>query len=226
MKAESDNRPKQKVQAIFNDKTDPTYEFENQCIAYIRVCRKCGTRFESTDTHCQNCGAVRPRCRHRAMEGEQVCRSHSHGRPYSIYSILAGTLSDTVLEEIIEKDDRDLSQEYSLAKVALSHALENYENVDSKELMSMVRDFFTIAEKRKNIEQGQVLNVAWDDKMVSAMRIRMRKMILTFSDILEQYIPDEGKRKEALKELRERTALVGNSLTIPSMDEYYKENDD
>ena len=213
--------------AKFNDKSDPSFMFENQCVAYIRVCPKCGTRFPSGSDHCIECGAERPRCQHRAMENETVCRSHATGRPYTIYSKLAGTLSDSVLEEIVEADDRDLSQEFALARIALSSVLDNPDQIKSDKLLGMVKDFFTIAEKKKNIEQGQVLNISWNDDLVNSLRLRVRKLIKTFESILEDYIEDESLRKTILLELKERTKMPGNAVTVPLKDDDYialKEN--
>lgn len=207
------------LRAKFNDKSDPSYVRENQCVAFVRVCKNCGTRFPSGSRKCVACGAIRPRCQHIAMEGEEVCRSHATGRPYSLYSKLAATLSDGALEELVGMDDRDLSQEFALAKVALSCALDEHE-VSSRQLLAMVKDFFTIAEKKKNIEQGQLLNISWNDDLVNSLRTRMRKLVKTFEEILKEYVPDEELRKKMLTELRTRTKLIGNSVTVP-----YKESD-
>ena len=210
------------IRAKFNDKSDPTYLFENQCVAFIRVCPKCGTRFPIGADHCISCGEPRPRCQHRAMENEIVCRSHSFGRPYSIYSKLAATLSDSVLEEIVEADDRDLSQEYALAKVALSSVLDDPKSIKSDKLLAMCKDFFTIAEKKKNIEQGQVLNISWNDDLVNSLRTRVRNLIKTFEALLEEKIEDPDLRKEILTELRDRAKLVGNMVTVPLDDKDYR----
>ena len=91
----------------------------------------------------------------------------------------------------------------------------------------MVKDFFTIAEKKKNIEQGQVLNISWNDDLVNSLRLRVRKLIKTFESILEDYIEDESLRKTILLELKERTKMPGNAVTVPLKDDDYialKEN--
>lgn len=210
------------IRARFNDTSDPSYKKENQCIAYVRVCQECGTRFPIGSTKCIECGAERPRCQHTAMAGEEVCRSHVTGRPYTIYSKLAGTLSDTVLEEIVQADDRDLSQEFALARIALSTVLDTPGSVKSDKLLVMVKDFFTIAEKKKNIEQGQVLNISWNDDLVNSLRQRVRRLIKTFEAILNEYIEDEALRKEILIELKERTKMPGNMVSVPLRDEDYR----
>lgn len=211
------------IRAKFNDRTDPSFQKENQCVAYVRVCPKCGNKFPIGSTSCKICGEARPRCSNTAMEGEHVCRAHAVGRPYSIYSKLAAQLSDSVLEEIVAADDRDLSQEFALAKVALSHALDQTPQVSSKELLGMIKDFFTIAEKKKNIESGQTLNISWGDEMVNSLRLKIRKLIKTFEEILKEYVKDEDLCNQIMLELRERTKLIGNSVTVPSKPSDYKE---
>lgn len=210
------------ARAKFNDRSDPTFKFEGQCVAFVRVCPKCGTRFPPGSDHCISCGEPRPRCQHKAMQGETVCRAHASGRPYSIYSKLAATLSDTVLEEIVEADDRDLSQEFALARVALSSVLDNPQQIKSEKLLAMVKDFFTIAEKKKNIEQGQVLNIAWNDDLVNSLRTRVRKLIKTFEAILDEFIEDEDLKKKIMVELQERTRMPGNMVSVPLKEEDYK----
>jgi hypothetical protein len=207
--------------AIFNDKTDPTWVKEDQCIAFLRVCKSCGEKYPSAADKCVHCNRERPRCQNRAMEAEETCRAHARTRSYSIYNKLAGTLSDSVLEEVIEADDRDLSQEYALAKIALSSALDNPGTANSKDIMALVKDFFTIAEKKKNIEKGQVLNIAWNDDLVNTMRLKMRKLIKTFEELLLEFVPDDQLRKQILVELKERTRLIGNSLSVPDRKEDY-----
>lgn len=209
------------LRAKFNDKSDPSFEFENQCVAYKRTCKECGKRFEPTATVCSSCGKPRPRCQNKAMSGEEVCRVHVSGRAYTLYNKLAATLSDAALEEFIEGDDRDLEQEYALAKIALSGALDN-QNLTSEKLMQLTKEFFTIAEKKKNIEKGQVLNISWNDELANTLRLRVRKLIKAFAEIINDYVQDPELKKTMLKELKERTQLVGNMITAPPSEEDYK----
>lgn len=210
------------IKAKFNDRSDPSFEIENQCVCFKRTCSKCNSRFEPTDTKCKFCGEVRTRCKNRAMDGEEVCRVHASGKAYSLYNKLASTLTDSVLEEFIEADDRDLEQEYALAKVALSGTLDN-QNISSEKLMSMVKEFFIIAEKKKNIEKGQVLNISWNDDLANSLRLRVRRLIKTFTELLDKYIEDPETKKNMLKELKERTQMVGNLITSPPSTEDYKD---
>lgn len=209
------------LKARFNDRTDPSFEFDNQCVAFTRMCKACGTRFEPQATTCSNCGAARPRCKNRAMDGEEVCRAHASGKAYSLYTKLSATLSDAVLEEFIETDERDLEQEYALAKLALSGALDN-QNLNSEQLMRLVKEFFTIAEKKKNIEKGQVLNISWNDDLVNSLRLRVRRLIKTFTEIIDENIEDPEVKRAMLVQLKERTKLVANMITSPPSDEEYK----
>ena len=79
----------------------------------------------------------------------------------------------------------------------------------------MLKDFFTIAEKKKNIEQGQVLNISWNDDLVNSLRARVRKLINTFSEIITENIEDETLKKKMLEELYQRTKINGNMVSCP-----------
>ena len=203
------------ARAPFNDPTDPSYQFKDQCTAFRSICKECGTKFPSGSRTCPNCGAVRPRCTNHVVKGETVCRKHMKGRPYTLYTKLAATLADTELEEIIEADDKDLSQEFALARICLSAALDTPEAYSSKDIMDMVRQFFIIAEKKKNIEQGQVLNISWNDDLVNSLRTRVRKLIRTFAEIIDTNIVDEDLKKKMLEELYSKTKLNGNMISSP-----------
>jgi hypothetical protein len=201
------------LRAVFNDGSE---EKHNQCIAYVRNCT-CGHHFKPSDTYCVSCGKERPRCSNTAMDGEELCRVHAVHRAYSPYNKLVSKLSDSTLEEFIESDDRGLSQEYALAKLALSHAmeLEKDQLPTSEELLRMVKEFFTIAEKKHNIEKGQTLNIAWDDELVSTLRSRLRKYLSTMIDIInEEDIPQDTKQR-MLEKLHSRTQMMGNAITAP-----------
>jgi len=214
------------ARAKFNDPTDPSYEFEDQCTAFRAVCPECGTRFPSGSRECPECGASRPRCRNKVVKGEVVCRCHMKGRNFSLYNKLAATLTDTQLEEFIEADDRDLSQEFALARICVSAALDNPGDYSSRAVLGMVKDFFSIAEKKKNIEQGQVLNISWNDDLVNSLRVRVRKLIRTFSDLVNEFVDDPELRKEMLKELYARTKLNGNMISCPPKASDYVQPDD
>ena len=202
------------ARAKFNDKSDPSYQFENQCTAFKVICPECGTKFPTGSRECPNCGATRPRCQNKAVKGEVVCHKHMKGRTLTLYNKLAATLTDAELEEIVTADDRDLSQEFALARVCVSAALDNPNTYTSKDLLVMLKDFFTIAEKKKNVEQGQVLNISWNDDLVNSLRSRVRKLIRTFAEIVEENI-DPALKKKMLDELYSRTKLNGNMVSCP-----------
>lgn len=214
------------ARAKFNDKTDPSFKFEGQCTAFRALCPECGTKFPTGSRTCPNCGADRPRCMGHAVQGEVVCRKHMKGRPYTLYTKLAATLADTELEELIEADDHDLSQEFALARVCVSAALDNPGEYSSKQILTMVRDFFTIAEKKKNIEQGQVLNISWNDDLVNSLRARVRKLIRTFAEIIEDNVKDEDQKKKMLEELYSKTKLNGNMISSPPKASDYVQPED
>ena len=214
------------ARAKFNDESDPSYKFKDQCTAFRAVCPECGTKFPSGSRTCPNCGADRPRCQNKVVHGEVVCRKHMKGRPYTLYNKLAATLTDTELEELIEADDHDLSQEFALARVCLSAALDDPRAYSSDEILKMVKDVFIIAEKKKNIEQGQVLNISWNDDMVNSLRARVRKLIRTFAEIVTENIQDEDLRKKMLQELYDKTRMPGNMITSPPKASDYVQPDD
>lgn len=210
------------LRAKFNDKTDPSYKFDNQCVCYKRIC-SCGYKFKSGETTCPQCGKARQRCQNKATFGEETCRVHASGRAYTLYNRLAASLSDSAIEELIERDDRSLDQEFILAKIALSSYLDLSESeISSKELMRLVKEFFIIAEKKKNIESGQTLNIAWDDKVVNALRTRMKILIKAFINIIDKYIDDPDVKQQILIELKEQTTMFGNMLTVPDSPDDYK----
>lgn len=210
------------IKAKYNDKSDPSYVRENQCVAYKRTCPVCGERFNPQDLKCGYCGSDRPRCKNRAMDGEELCRCHISGRSYSLYNKLCGTLTDAALEEFIERDERGLEQEFALAKIALSCVLDEGKKPSSEQLMKMVKEFFVVAEKKKNIEKGQVLNISWNDDLVNSLRLRVRKLIRTFAEILDENIQDAELKKKMMVTLKERTKLMGNMITSPPKDSDYK----
>ena len=201
--------------AKFNDESDPSYQFKDQCTAFRALCPECGNRFPRGSRECPNCGAIRPRCQNKAVKGEVVCRKHMRGRSLTIYNKLAATLTDTELEELIEADEHDLSQEFALARACIAGALDTPEAYSSKDVMDMIKQLFIIAEKKKNIEQGQVLNISWNDDLVNSLRARVRKMIRTFSEIIDENVTDENVKKKMLEELYSRTKLNGKMISCP-----------
>lgn len=203
-------------------------EFQNQCSCLKNVC-SCGYKFKGLELECPVCGTKRARCQHRAMANEDVCRSHAVGRPYALYTRLAASLSDASLDEFLEKepDSRDLSQEFALAKLALSGVLEDSQ-LSSKELLDNLNLFFTIAHKKKRIEEGETLNLQWSEELANSMRKRWRQVIKALESVLtEELVLLQDKLgeefdiqffvKNILAKVRERTRLLGNSVTMPSV---------
>lgn len=215
------------MQAKFNDGSE---EFKNQCIAFKAKC-DCGYKFVNDEVQCPSCGAQRKRCQHRAMEGDTRCRSHRKLRPYGLMSRLASTLTDQPLEEILESDDlRGLDEPLAVAKLAISNLLrgrspEQINDDDCLLVINAVKKFFEIAEKKNNIEKGQVLNISWDDKVVTTLREKLKTYFIAMKEVLDLYIEDEDLKRRILTDLYQKTKLVGNSLTIPEYkDETNKEN--
>lgn len=201
-------------------------EFEGQCAALKNFCPNCGKRFEKYKTECK-CGTKRPRCQNKAMRNEDVCVTHAKNRAYKLYSKLAATISDSQLEEFIEKDQRDLTQEFALARIALSGALDN-RSISSEQLMSLVKEFFDIALKKKRIEEGDLVNIQWNDDMANALRLRFRNIIKELGDTLKAHLTDDVLRadvdkdellKKIFYDLKKVTKLLGNKLTAPLKEE-------
>jgi len=203
-------------------------EFPNQCSCLKNTC-DCGYRFKADELECPDCGAKRKRCRNRHMTNEDVCRNHAVGRPYHLYTKLAANISDTALEEFIEKDNgRDLSQEYALAKIALSGILEDSQ-LSSKELLENLNSFFNIAQKKKRIEEGDTLNIQWNDELVNSLRKRWRLVIKAIGNVLvEELTPLQDRIgpdfdinffiRGIMNKVREQTRLLGNSVTVSDKD--------
>lgn len=200
-------------------------EFPNQCACLKNICPECGTRFPSGIVLvCPTCGAKRPRCQNKHMTNEEVCRTHVSGRPYSLYTKLAAQINDASLEEFIERETYDLSQEFALAKIALSAALDN-QQITSKELMENLNAFFTIAQKKKRIEEGETLNVQWNDELVVALRKRWRKTLIALEGVLIDSIKEipsvpkdfdyEFWVKKVMTRVKEQSKLLGNAITVP-----------
>lgn len=201
-------------------------EFPNQCSCLKNICPECGSKYPSgVVLICPVCGAKRPRCQNKHMANEDVCRMHAHGRPYSLYTKLAAQISDSSLEEFVEKETYDLSQEFALAKIALSAALEN-QQITSSELLENLTKFFNIAQKRKKIEEGDIINVQWNDELIVAMRKRWRKTLLALEEVLQfavKEIPNLPKDfdidfwiRKVMTHVKERSKILGNSITSPT----------
>lgn len=198
------------MDAIFNDGSE---EFKDQCIAFRRVCPICGSSFDDTDKICTKCNNNRERCHNKAMTNEQHCRVHSEARVLSIYNVVAGKLSDTTLDELIEKGNlRDLTIEFALAKLAIAEM--HSSSATGKDRIEAIATLFSIAEKLQRIESGGLLNVNWADPLVLAMRNKFRSLIGTMVDIIEKYVIDVPIRKLMIQELQDRSKLIGNSITI------------
>lgn len=201
-------------------------EFLNQCIALKNTC-SCGVRFVGTELTCQACGAKRTRCQKRSMANEDTCPSHAHARPYSLYSRLASTLSDAAIEEFIEKDNLDLTQEFALARLALSGILEK-QNITSEELMTRLNEFFTIAQKKKKIEEGHILKISWNDDLFNSLKKRWRLIIREMETVLKEELQPELFKegvdvdyllKKVFTEVKERSKMLGNQLTLTDLPE-------
>lgn len=198
-------------EAVFNDGSNL---FPNQCITFNRICSSCGNLFEDEDADtCVSCGLPRVRCKNTAMGNEERCRIHAKDRVMSMYNIVAAKVSDSTLEELIEKGNlRDLTVEFALAKLCIADL--HSQNVHATERLDALATFFTIAKNLQTIESGGLLNNHWNDPLIVAVRTKFRSLIGCMVDIIAKYVTDAGVRKLMLQELQERSKLIGNSVTI------------
>lgn len=181
---------------------DGSEKFINQCIAFRLTCETCGERFEEEAKVCK-CGAVRNRCKNKAMANEQFCRTHAPSRYESVYNIVASKVADTTLTSIIESGKlRDLTAEFAMAKLAILELHAN--NAHAQDRLEALASFFNIAEKLQRLESGGLLNNAWNDPLIVATRNKFRQLIGVMVDIIVKYIPEETLRKTMLEELKER----------------------
>lgn len=200
---------------------------KNQCTCLKNTCSKCGTTFpDGIILVCPKCNTNRERCRSRVIEGEDVCPAHNPHRAFSMYQRLAANISDASLEEFIEKGDNDLTQEFALARLALSGILDGGAagGLTSKDLLENLKMFFDIALKKKRIETGDTLNIKWDDKMAESMRKRWRQAINSLADSILRHITVEvlrpGVDREALlkvifQDLKNSMQPLSESVSLP-----------
>lgn len=194
---------------------------ENQCTHWKSICPECGVRFPKLATVCE-CGAKRERCRNVCMDGEDSCRVHMRGRTYNIFTVAAQNFADSALENMIERDDRDLAQEYQLARALIAQELDPDKlgtgGVDGIKLMKMLSMFFDIADKRKKIESGETLNVQIGDEARRFIQQRMKSFVGAIDQTLKEFFPEqESLRLQILERVRELASLPGNEKTIVPM---------
>lgn len=190
----------------------------NQCGHLKNVCPSCGGRFEGLSFSCTACGGKRPRCGNAKMKNEDACRVHAKGRHYSLYTMLVGRMADVAFEDVLERNDRSLDQEFALAKVALTTSLSRPQDQtpSPSDLLEMIERFFRIAEKMKKIEEGEYLNIKIDDTAAAEMRKQTKRIVGAVKDALEDLIPSETLRMQIMTQIRANIKLKGNLITLPS----------
>lgn len=199
----------------------------NQCSYLKNICPKCYNRYPAGIVlECSHCGTPRPRCQNLKMTNEDCCRQHAHGRPYSLYTQVAAQLADSSLEEFIEKENYDLTQEFALARIALAGAMENGQ-MTSTDLMERLDMFFKIAQRKKKIEEGDTINLSWNDDLVIALKKRWRLTIQALEGVLKEEIMKLPLKEEVdvdflinviLTKVRQESKLIGNRMTTVSHD--------
>lgn len=198
-------------------------EFPNQCASLKNTCENCGRRFPAgIIVSCPHCGTKRERCKNKSMSGEQVCRVHSVGRPYKLYTKIAAQLTDQSLQEYVEREDFDLTQEFVLARIALSGYFDQNETPNSEKMLDKIDTFFKIAQRKKKIEEGDIISLSWNDDLVVALKKRLRDFIRATGTVLKaelckEFEVDEERAEyittKVLSQVKETTKLMGNRVT-------------
>jgi len=187
--------------------------FSGQCLSFCNICQSCGFVFEEKANTCGHCKAPRQRCKNKAMNNETLCRVHAPSRYESIYNIVSAKVADTTIQTLIEDGKlRDLTAEFAMAKLSLLDI--HMKSFAPQERLEAISTFFAIAEKLQRIESGGLLNSAWNDPLITAMRNKFRQLIGVMVDIIVKYVPEVDTRKIMLEELKDRSKMIGNSVTI------------
>jgi len=207
-----------KIPSDLKSKFPVTRPKGNQCSHFRSICKSCGTRFKNIDLVCTICNQDRTRCANAQMSNEDSCRVHARGRTYSIYSQLVGRMADVAFEDILERNDRSLDQEFALAKVAVSTMMSGPQDQlpGPNELLEMLERFFRIAEKLSKIENGESLNIKLDDNTAAEMRKQTKRLVGAMKQALSEFIPQESVRLQILARVRELVNLKGNRITLPA----------
>lgn len=211
-------------------------EKPRQCVHWKTLCPECEARFPGLATECPECGAVRQRCKNRAMENEDSCRRHMRARPYSILTLASSALADGILEEMIEGDERDLTEEYQTSRYILAHqsavlikALNDPDTLLDPKVVSgytkASKTFFEIAERRKKIEDGEQLTITIDPQSKQFIQRRINAILKAFKEVLEEHIHADSVVKEILYALQQKLKLPGNARTIVPLHKQQKAED-
>jgi len=126
-------------------------------------------------------------------------------------------MADVAFEDILERNDRSLDQEFALAKVAVSTMLSGPQDQlpGPNELLEMLERFFRIAEKLSKIENGESLNIKLDDNTAAEMRKQTKRLVGAMKQALTEIVPKESVRLQILSRVRELVNLKGNKITLP-----------
>lgn len=169
-------------------------------MCFVNKCGTCDSRFSKLTLVC-GCGEKRKRCGGIVLQGKKTCRSHMSDVDCSVYHALAKQIPAEVLEHIVERDDRDLTVQYAAAQVVLAQILDKPDGEVAPQVkLRMCKEFFEIAKLRKTVEQGEVVNVAFDDKMADKLRQRFK----AFLDTLMQALVDEKIPKDTQERILRR----------------------
>ena len=94
--------------------------------------------------------------------------------------------------------------------------------------MENLNAFFNIAQKRKRIEEGDIINVQWNDELVVALRKRWRKTLIALEAVLTEQLktipgidPEfdfEFFIKKVMTEVKIKSKSLGNNITTPNGD--------
>lgn len=215
-----------------------------QCIHWLGSCRNCGDLYKrKTQIACPRCGVDRERCPKYVMHGrkllrakdkatpatEDTCDSHTRARTYSFYTMVADQISQEEWDAAIERVGDTHEQVLAIAQIALMRTAKKAlaEQGDPGDLINRIEKYMAIIERHQKATRGELITLAWDDKIIRALKKKFRDYVRAIEDSLRTRVvpcPDcghdnnipESVRLEVMEDVKEATKLLGNRLTVPN----------
>lgn len=143
-------------------------------------------------TVCPNCGTPRERCSLPALEGSDRCAFHRRRGKKSLYNQTILAISDDILDELEDEDNKSLAREYHLARLVVDKMARS--EADPKELLLAIEKIFKIAESRKKIEENYSNASGLDAEATNLVRKRIKVVIDAYNEAIKQFVHDEQTR--------------------------------
>lgn len=193
----------------------------SQCTWLRNYCITCGKRFEDVRLksgalepvmECTFCNTRRARCTKVKSKNEDSCRVHQRGRTLGVYTLLAGGQSDISFEDILERDNKDLVEEFALARMAIMEMLarDPDQRPPAEMMLTHIKTFFEIAEKRKKLEDGDIISVRFDDEAAAQVRKQVRATIKAFADAINEAGLSPSVQAQIIASARDKLHRMGN----------------